>query len=308
MKLSIVSTLYYSRIFLDEFLKEVICSINEIGINDFELIFVNDGSPDDSVEYLLKRKDGIPEIVVVDLTRNFGHHNAIKAGLTYASGDLVFLIDNDLEISPRFLIECFNKMKSDDDISVVYGVQKQRKGKFFESFGGKVFWKIFNVLSDVEIKENIVTERLMKKKYVDMLLELGDANLFMAGMMQWVGERQEYLLVEKKERTGKSTYSIRKRLELMTDAITSFSGKPLRYLFYFGNTIMFISFIFIVYLLIKKMILQDQVKLGWTSIIVTIVFVLGVLSSFMGIIGIYIAKIYRQVQGRPNYLIKKIHK
>ena len=307
MTLSVVTTLYKSKPFLETFLKEIIANIQIIKINDFELVFVNDGSPDDSVEYLLERKKEIPEIKIIDLSRNFGHHYAIQAGLNFASGEYVFLIDNDLETPPSVLVDYYNEIIIDKNLDVVYGYQEARKGNFIEKKAGSVFWVLINKLSDTKIPHNILTERLMTKQYVNELLRLQDANLFMGGMMYWVGFNQKGISVKKGQREGASTYSVKRRAELMLQAITSFSGKPLEWLFYIGVTISFFSFLFLVYLAIQKIIHQDEVQLGWTSIVAINVLILGIISTFLGLIGIYIFKIFKQVQGRPNAIIKKIY-
>lgn len=307
MKLSVVTTLYKSKNFLEIFLKEISSAIETLAIENFELVFVNDGSPDDSVAYLLERKKDISQIKIIDLSRNFGHHYAIQAGLNYASGEYVFLIDNDLETPPSILVDFFNEIKKDNTLDVVYGYQEARKGNFIEKKAGSIFWVLINKLSDTKIPHNILTERLMTKQYVNELLRLQDANLFIGGMFYWVGFNQKGISVKKGQREGASTYSVKRRAELMLQAITSFSGKPLEWLFYIGVTISFFSFLFLVYLAIQKIIHQDEVQLGWTSIVAINVLILGIISTFLGLIGIYIFKIFKQVQGRPNSIIKKIY-
>ena len=147
----------------------------------------------------------------------------------------------------------------------------------------------------------------MTKQYVNELLRLQDANLFMGGMMYWVGFNQKGIPVKKGQREGASTYSIKRRAELMLQAITSFSGKPLEWLFYFGLFISICSGLFILYLAFQKLMYEDEVQLGWTSIVAINFLILGIVSTFLGLIGIYIYKIFRQVQGRPNAIIKKIY-
>lgn len=306
MTLSVVTTLYKSRRFLETFLIEILESIDMLDIKDFELIFVNDGSPDDSLEYLLKRKNQIPQIIVIDLSRNFGHHYAMQAGLEHAKGEYVFVIDNDLEVSPSFIIACFDTFKNIKEVDVVYGFQEVRKGKIIENLGGKIFWWAINKFSDVKIPKNIVSERLMKRRYVNSLLKLGDANLFFGGMMYWTGYNQIGIPVIKGLREGESTYNTRKRLELMIQAITSFSGKPLEFLFYSGLFITLASSIFITFLVIVKLFLGNTIQLGWTSLIALNVLILGIVSTFLGLIGIYLFKIFKQVQNRPNFIIREI--
>ena len=306
MKLSVVTTLYKSRPFLDVFVREILIAISEIGVTEFELIFVNDGSPDDSVAHLLNLKKELPSIVVVDLSRNFGHHYAIQAGLEVSSGEYVFLIDNDLEVHPNVLVNFYNSIVQKPELDVIYGFQESRKGGMTESISGKIFWKVINYISEVKIPKNILTERLMTREYVHALLSLKDANLFLGGMMHWVGYNQKGIAVQKGLREGQSTYSFRKRIQLMIQAVTSFSGKPLEMLFYFGVLVSSFSVFFLIYLALKKIIYADQVQVGWTSIIAINVMILGIVSTFLGLIGIYIFKIFRQVQGRPNYIIRKI--
>jgi putative glycosyltransferase len=307
MKISVVSTLYKSKLFLPTFIDEMLKGLDEIHCAEFELVFVNDGSPDDSIQYLLDRKKDIKQIKVVDLSRNFGHHYAIQAGLSYASGDMIFLIDNDLEVDPKEIVSFYKELISDSSLDVVFGFQDERKGRFVERYFGKLFWIILNKMSDIKIPHNILTERLMTRRYVNALLEMKDANLFMGGMMYWVGFKQKGVVVKKGLREGPSTYSVKKRLELMLQAVTSFSGKPLEWLFYTGLFISIFSTFFLLALGIKKAIYQDSVQLGWTSIVAINFLILGVISTFLGVIGIYLFKIFRQVQGRPNYIIRKVY-
>ena len=308
MKLSIVSTLYRSKIFLDKFLIEIEKAIQFIQIDDYELIFVNDGSPDNSLQHLITlKKDKYSKIKIIDLSRNFGHHYAIQAGLIEAKGDLVFLIDNDLETHPNVLVNFYKTIKEDKTLDVVYGFQEVRKGNFIERILGSLFWILINKLSDTKIPHNILTERLMTKEYVKALLRLNDANLFLGGMMFWVGFNQKGFAIEKGERVGASTYSLKKRTDLMLQAVTSFSGKPLVYLFYFGLIMSFLSALLIIHLIVKKFLYVDEVQLGWTSLVAINILVLGLICTFLGVIGIYVYKIYKQVQGRPNAIIKKIH-
>ena len=197
----------------------------------------------------------------------------MQVGLQHSIGDFVFLIDNDLETPPSFLIDCYKELNSHKELDVVYGYQKDRKGRFIENIGGRLFWWAINKFSDVKIPKNILTERLMTRNYLNSLLELGDANLFLGGMMYWAGYNQKGLPVEKNLREGESTYSTKKRIELMIQAVTSFSGKPLEYVFYFGISISIFSVFFILFLLIKKTMYQDEVQLGWTSIVAVNIFI-----------------------------------
>lgn len=306
-KISIVTSLYKSSVFLEAFISRTLFALREIECEDFEIICVNDGSPDNSVELLLAKKLEIHQIKIIDLARNFGHHYALQAGLKYATGDYVFIIDNDLETPPETLIDFYNKIKGSSNLDVVYGYQEYRKGATFERFSGDIFWKVFNKLSPVAVPKNILTERIMSRKYIDSLNSMNDSNLFLGGMFYWVGYNQLGVPVKKGLRETKSTYTFSRKLNLMIYAITSFSSKPLEWMFKFGIFVSIFSALFLIVLGFNKVFYGNSIQIGWTSIVALILFVLGVLSTFLGLIGVYIGKIYTQVQGRPNVIIKNIY-
>jgi putative glycosyltransferase len=307
MKLSIVTTVYKSLPYLDEFINECLLAIDELKINEFEIIFVLDGITDNSKNFLLEKKKEVPQIIIIELSRNFGHHYAASCGLRLASGERIFLIDCDLEVSPNVLVALYHTMNK-TSADVVYGYQEKRKGKFIEKYLGGLFWKLFSFLSDTTVPNNIVTERLMNRKYLDALNSLGDKNLFLGGMMYWVGFNQIGIPVFKKNRKGKSSYSISKRINLMIEAISSFSEKPLKLLFKIGIFIMFLTLIIAFYLILKKLIYPEYILIGYTSIMTLILFSTGIIIATIGAVGIYVSKIYKQVQERPLYIIRNIYK
>lgn len=303
--ISIVTTMYRSRPFLERFLAECLEALEGIGRPSFEIILVNDGSPDDSCEYAIGARKTIPQIVVVDLSRNFGHHYAMQAGLQQARGDLVFLIDCDLEVSPLTLPEFKAKLDA-TGADMVYGYQEARKGGMFEKVSGELFYTAFNLLSDTKIPPNLATERIMTRRYVDALLRLGDRNLFMAGMMSWTGFTQIGMPLKKKQRDGKSSYTLLRRIQLMVNAVSSFSVQPLTWLFNAGVSMTVLSFLYLAYLLGRK-ILFDDAMMGYTSLMGLMALSLGISTTGLGIIGIYLGKIFSQVQNRPTFIIKDIH-
>jgi len=296
--------MYKSRPFIEQFVTECLKALDEIECRDFEILLVNDGSPDDSMAYALDRKKDVPQLVLLDLSRNFGHHHAMQAGLHHARGNLIFLIDCDLEVPPLVLPEFYRKQK-ETGADLVYGYQKLRKGGLFEKISGGVFSKGFNLLSDTKIPENIVTERIMTRRFVNALLQMGDRNLFLGGMMSWTGFEQIGLSVRKKQREGRSTYTPIKRIRLMVNAVSSFSSQPLVWLFNAGVVITLLSFVFFAYLVIRKLLFDDTL-LGFTSIMALMTLTLGILTTAMGLVGIYLGKVFNQVQNRPTYIIKDI--
>lgn len=298
--------MYRSRPFLECFLSECLQAVTEAGFTNFEIVLVNDGSPDDSVQYAIGRRRDIPELVVVDLSRNFGHHYAMQAGLQHARGDLVFLIDCDLEVSPLTLSEFKRKLDA-TGTDMVYGYQESRKGGLFEKASGGFFYTTFNLLSDVKIPENIATERIMTRRYVDAFLQMGDRNLFLGGMMSWTGFDQVGLPLKKKQRVGKSSYTLLRRIQLMVNAVSSFSALPLIWMFNIGVMITSASFMYLFYLLGRKIFFNDAM-IGFTSMMALMALSLGIMTTGMGILGIYLGKVFSQVQNRPTYIVKDLYR
>ncbi|MDD4968578.1 MAG: glycosyltransferase family 2 protein [Paludibacter sp.] len=306
--LSIVTTLYKSQRFLDAFVAQCEQALADIHCDSYELIFVNDGSPDNSLDKVLELKEKNNHIVAVDLSRNFGHHYAIMAGLTYSTGEYVFLIDCDLEVPPTHIPTFYNKLTEIKDCDVVYGIQEKRKGSFIERTVGGLFYSFFNSLTDTRIPENLLTERIMSRRYVDELIRMGDKNIFMAGMMQWVGFKQIPITIKKGLREGESTYTLGKRISLSMQAITSFSSYPLIMLFKFGFFISTLSILTGAYFLIKKLIYPEIVLSGFTFLIVVLLFSVGIIISSLGILGIYIDKLFNQTKNRQSFIVKDIYK
>lgn len=304
MKLSIVTTMYHSAPYINEFYARICAAAGQI-TNNYEIIFVNDGSLDDSLEIAASLYEKDPKVRVIDLSRNFGHHEAIMTGLGYSEGDLIFLIDCDLEEEPELLCKFYNEFnKSNAD--VVYGVQEKRKGSFWEKNSGSLFYLLFNKISDYKITANQLTARLMCRKYVkSLLLYNKESGLFLAGLMRITGYCQKAIPIEKLSKAS-SIYSMRKKIALLMSSITSFTAYPLKLIFYVGVFISSVSFLFALYLILRKLI-YDNVSMGWSSLMVSLWFIGGVLMMFMGIIGVYLAKIYIQVKGRPITIVKNIY-
>jgi putative glycosyltransferase len=304
--LSVVTTVYRSEPFLSAFIDEMVDAIAKLGLDDYEIIFVDDGSPDQSKEKLLQARSGNSRIKVVDLSRNFGHHKAMLAGLSHAKGQLIFIIDCDLEVRPSELPR-FVKSIRDTGADVVYGIQETRKGTTVERIGGAIFWRIFNKLSHTTVPENVLSERLMTRRYVNALLSLGDRNVFLGGMMYWSGFRQIGIAIQKGVREGRSTYSFRKRLSLLIEAVTSFSTVPLKLVLFVGLAVTLLSALCGLTLLVRKIMHPDAILAGFTSIMLVTIGMAGVVITVLGVIGLYIARIYTQTQNRPLFIVREFH-
>jgi putative glycosyltransferase len=273
---------------------------------DYEIVLVNDGSPDDSLECALAiaRKDS--HVKVVDLSRNFGHHHAILAGLSQAEGERVFLIDIDLEEQPEWL-HTFAAEQERSRADVVFGVQQARVGGMISRYLGGMFYKLFNALSETKIPENVCTVRILTRDYVQAVLSLKDRNLFLAGNFAWAGFDQRQVTVQKKWRGGRSNYTLKRTIRLFFDAVSSFSSYPLRVIFVTGLVISILSGLFGLEIAIRKILNPDAVLLGFSSVIVSIWFLGGLMIFFLGVIGLYLSKIFVEVKDRPQFIIRRIY-
>lgn len=303
MKLSIVTTLYNSAPYLVEFHSRCAAAAAQI-TDDVELILVNDGSPDNSIEVALElhRKD--PHVRVVDLSRNFGHHKAMMTGLEHARGELVFLLDSDLEEEPELLQMFYDEMQR-TGADVIFGVQEQRKGRLFERVSGTLYFNVFNLFSSYPIPTNHITARLMTRGYVKALIGYREREFVMSGLWVLTGFQQLPLKV-KKHHKRTSSYGLGRKISHLVNAITSFSNKPLVLIFYLGCFILFLSSIAAIDLIVRKLLFGTLLE-GWASLIVSI-WLLGGLTIFcLGVIGIYLSKIFIEVKQRPYTIVKRTY-
>jgi putative glycosyltransferase len=304
MKLSIVATLYQSAPYIIEFYQRATAAAKTHVGEDYEIVLVNDGSPDNSLDLAIRLTEQDSHLVVVDLSRNFGHHKAMMTGLAYAKGQQVFLIDSDLEEEPEFLLSFAEQMQS-EACDVVYGVQEQRKGEWFERWSGELFYSIFNRLSDIDHPKNIITARLMTRRYVDALLTHREREVIISYLWVLTGFKQNGRLV-KKHSNSATTYSLRKRIVLAVNGITSFSEMPLKLMFYIGMIVFFVALTYAGYLTLGRIFFYHTVD-GWTSVMVSVWVLGGMMISFLGIIGIYLAKIYSETKRRPLTIVRNIY-
>ncbi|WP_046972625.1 glycosyltransferase family 2 protein [Dyella japonica] len=304
-ELSIVTTLYRSAPYLEQFLEACRHAAASVGVARYEIVCVDDGSPDESVELLKGLRASHPQLRIVELSRNFGHHQAMIAGMQQARGEVVYITDCDLEVNPSFLVPLWEK-RLQQHADVVFGYQEARKGGAIERKGGSLFWRLFNAMSDTRVHEDMVTERLMSRRYVDALLSLGDRNIFLGGMMAWAGYTQIGVPVVKTQRKGASTYTFAKRLRLLVQAVTSFSARPLYASLWVGSVALGFSVAHATFIVVNKLLHPASTLSGFPSIVAILTGMFGVIMLSLGVIGTYVARIFVQTQGRPIYIIKNI--
>lgn len=304
MKLSIVATLYQSAPYLNEFYARASAAARELVGEEFEIVLVNDGSPDNSLNMAIKLTEHDAHVIVVDLSRNFGHHKAMMTGLAHAKGERIFLIDSDLEEEPEWLLS-FDEQMRRESCDVVYGVQERRKGSWFERWSGQWFYHFFKALTGFALPQNIVTTRFMTRRYVDALLCHQEREVFMAGLWYITGFDQRSQTV-KKHSTSETTYTFRKKMSLLVNSVTSFSNAPLVSIFYIGVSISLLASIYIFYLVMHWLFLARPMS-GWTSVMASIWLLGGMIISFIGVVGIYLSKIFSETKRRPYTIIRQIY-
>jgi putative glycosyltransferase len=304
VKLSIVTTLYQSAECIDEFYRRMMEAAEAI-TNEIELVMVNDGSPDHSIDLALALHRADPRVVVVDLARNFGHHKAMMTGLSHVTGDLVFLIDNDLEERPEHLA-LFHRRYALGDCDVVYGVQQTRRGGSIERATGSLYFSLLDALSDRPVPRNLVTSRLMTRDYVRALVRHRDREFVISDLWQVTGFRQHPIVVEKLS-LSPSTYSFRKRIELAVKHVTTTSTKLLYLVLYTGLFIFCLSIGVILYYLARYFTSGIGVD-GFTSQIISIWFLGGLITLVLGILGIYMANIMAETKRRPYTIVRRVHR
>lgn len=270
---------------------------------DYEIIFVNDGSKDDSVQNIKQLIEQDQNIRLLNFSRNFGHQVAVTAGLEHTEGEVVVIIDADLQDPPELIRDMYEKYKEGYD--VVYAKRKSRAGEsFFKKKTAKLFYRVLDFMSDVDIPLDTGDYRLMSRRVVEQLNNMPEKNRFIRGLVTWVGYQQTYVEYNRDERhAGETGYSLSKMIKFSLDGITSFSTFPLKIATIFGVGISGISFIYILRIIYLKLFTEKTIQ-GWSSIMVSNLFLGGIILLTLGILGEYIGRIYTELKSRPQYIIK----
>ena len=304
-KISVIVPMYFEEAVVSECykrLKEVLTNLNDY---NYEIIFVDDGSRDQTLSILEKIAMVDKNIKVISFSRNFGHQAAVQAGLKLSSGDAVIIIDADLQDPPELIPQMVSLWENGND--VIYAKRKSREGETkFKLFSAKMFYNILNDLSDVSIPKDTGDFRLADRKVVDVINSLPEHNKFFRGLFSWVGFKQAPIEYERKERfAGETKYPLNKMIKLAKDGIFSFSTKPLKFVTKLGIVSIFISILILIYSILSFIFDWNNLTAGWTSIMVTVTFFAGVQLISLGMISEYIGRIYDESKNRPSYIINK---
>lgn len=282
-------------------LKYVMDSTNE----PYEIIFVNDGSKDNTYKIVSEICENDKNVKCIDFSRNFGHQLAITAGMNYAIGQAIVVIDADLQDPPEVILEMLKKWK--EGYQVVYGKRLKRKGEtVFKRVTAKAFYRVLRKLTEVDIPVDAGDFRLIDRRVCDALNKINEKNRYVRGIISWLGFKTTYVEFEREKRfAGETKYPLKKMIKFATDAIISFSYKPLKMTSYFGILLSAGSFLYLLYTLISyAMGLIDTVA-GWMSTIAILLFFNGIILWFLGIMGEYVGRIYDEVKARPLYIVNE---
>jgi len=301
LELSIVVPVYNEAANLDVLYTALVNVLKDLG-RTYEVIFVDDGSSDGTFEVIkaLHRKN--ENIRGYSFSRNFGHQTALFAGLAKSRGELVISMDGDMQHPPAMIPALLSKYAEGFDIVNTKRIDAKETG-FFKKLSSKWYYKIINALSDVPIEPAAADFRLMNRKSVNALNSLPEAHRFTRGLVGWMGFRQAIVPYQAAPRhAGTSKYTFFKMLRFGLDGIVSFSVKPLRIAFYTGFIVSVLSLIYAIYAVVQHLI--GSTVEGWTSILVSVLFIGGVTLLSLGVIGEYIARIFNEVRRRPMYFFK----
>ena len=302
-KISVIVPMYYEEEVAKECYTRLKNVLEKIENYNYEIIFVNDGSKDKTLEILKEIAKENKKVKIISFSRNFGHQCAVTAGLRYVTGDAIVIIDADLQDPPELIPEMIKLWENGNE--VIYGKRKSREGESrFKLLTASMFYKTLNALSDVEIPKDTGDFRLVDRKVVEVINSLPEHNKFLRGLFSWVGFKQKAYEYERKERyAGKTKYPLKKMLKLAQDGIFSFSIKPLKIVGAMGILSVIISIMLFVYAVLSYAFDWNNLVPGWTSLMVTMTFIGGMILISLWMIGEYIGRIYDETKRRPEYII-----
>ncbi|GAB4113184.1 MAG: glycosyltransferase family 2 protein [Thermoflexibacter sp.] len=302
--ISIVIPIYNEALNINLLYERLTKVLLSMGVS-YELIFVNDGSRDNSISLLKFLAAQHQEVKYIDLSRNFGHQIAVSAGLDKTTGKRVVIIDADLQDPPELIADLYAKMN--EGYEVVYAKRKRRKGEsFLKLLTAKLFYRILSNITSIHIPVDTGDFRLMDSKVVEALRQMPERHKFLRGQISWVGYRQTYIAYERDERhAGKTGYTYRKMFRFALDGITAFSNFPIKLVTVMGFLVSTVAFLMIIYTFYVKYFTNQDVERGWASLMVAILFLGGVQLISIGILGEYISRINTDVRKRPLYFIKE---
>ena len=302
-KISIVVPMYNEEEVAKICYKRIKENIYKLANFEYEFIFINDGSKDNTLNILKEIAKTDNRVKVISFSRNFGHQSALSAGFKEVSGDVCLIIDADLQDPPELIPDMLELWEDGNDI--IYGKRKSRKGESaFKLFSAKVYYKTLNALSEVSIPKDTGDFRLVDRKVIDIINNMPEHNKFFRGLFSFVGFKQkEYEYERQKRYLGKTKYSLKKMLNLASNGIIGFSNKPLKLSLYVGTLSLVASILFVIYYVLAYILKFESLSFEWATIMIVLTFLCGILLISIYILSEYISRIYDEVKGRPEYII-----
>lgn len=287
-------------------LQRELSAVLSAGGLSYEILYVNDGSRDDSLRVIRRLAEEDPEVRYINLSRNFGHQVAVSAGLDHCRGDAVVIMDADLQDPPALIAKLYERYR--EGYEVVYARRRRRRGEgLLKRLTASFFYRLMARITSVHIPLDTGDFRIIDRKVVEVLRNMPERHKFLRGQIAWVGFRQTFVEYDRNERmAGESGYSWSRMIRFALDGITAFSDVPLRLVTYCGFFVSGIAFLIALYALYARFILQDYVQ-GWASLIISVLFIGGIQMIGIGIIGEYISRIQTDTRKRPLYVIDEIH-
>lgn len=303
IRYSVIVPAYNEELVIEESCRRLTEVMERAG-GEYELIFINDGSRDKTPELLNALAEQDARVKVLHFSRNFGHQTAVSAGMDYAAGQAVVIIDADLQDPPEVILKMIEKWKQGYD--VVYGKRLQRKGEtWFKKVTAKAFYRFLNHMTTVDIPVDTGDFRLIDRKVCDVMKGLTEKNRYVRGLVSWVGFKQTAVEYVRQERfAGETKYPLKKMVKLAVDATMSFSYKPLRIAGFVGMGLSFVSFVYLVVIICQKLFTNTTVP-GWASLIAVMLFFNGVSLILQSVTGEYVGRIYEETKNRPLYIISE---
>jgi|SoiMethySBSTD1v2_1073268.scaffolds.fasta_scaffold34015_5 putative glycosyltransferase len=302
MKISVVTPLFHSAAYVEELHARCKAAIRAAGVAEHEIVFVNDCSPDESLAEAKKVAARDPNVVVVDLARNYGQHKAIMTGLAYATGNYVFVMDSDLEEDPEW-IPIFYRELAEKHCDVVYGISNLNRG-FAYRIGHRIFYRLIAALSGVPMSRQVCIARLMTRRYVDAVMLFTESEYYIAGIWHLAGFAQMPVEVDKRHSSA-TTYTLPRLAALFINAVTTYSTRPLLAISVAGIALSVVAFLYTAWIISQKLLHGIAVE-GWASVMAVVLLYGGLSLFFNGLIAIYVAKIFIEVKRRPRTIVREV--
>ncbi|WP_375558878.1 glycosyltransferase family 2 protein [Bernardetia sp. OM2101] len=301
--LSLVVPVYFEEECIEQFIAETTKVLKDHDIN-YEIIFIDDGSKDNTVELIKTQALTNNNLKLIEFSYNHGKQAALTAGITYSNGDYLLMMDPDLQDPPLEIPNFIKKIEEGYDL--VFGVRKEKKDNIINVLFSKLFWWVLEHFTGLNLPRGLAVMRIFNRRFTNQFLKYNESSRFIEGMFMHVGMKQTTITIEQRERfAGVSKFNFSRKLNLAFDAILDFSDLPLKNIIRIGSYMVMFGFFAAFFIIVAKLLLIDF-QMGWSSIMVSMLIGFGIQLIMMGIVGVYVGKIYKQVKQRPLYSVKTV--